>query len=172
MRLLGLTATAVVFLMPLAVFAQHVTAPAPVPAPAAPVHFSPPSPITSAPSATAHSAAVSSAPSGMTMPRSGTQGPRSPEIKHELNIAHADQPTLSQSRADKLAQYPGFFSFLHKRPNKCEHGACQVTPSPETASVRPASPTGPVAFARPVSCMTVPVFSMAVPCNVYAPCCP
>jgi hypothetical protein len=169
MRLLGLTATAIVFLMSPAVFAQHAAAPPP--APAAPVHFSPPSPIASAPSATTRSSAISPAPSSMTMSRTGTQGSRAPEVKHELNTARADHGTLSQARADSRAQNPGFFSFLHKR-NKCDHGACKVAPSPSTTSVRPALSIGPIAFARPVSCMTVPVFNMSVPCNVYAPCCP
>lgn len=163
MRLLSLSAGTVIFLIPLAVFAQHS---------AAPTIVSPISSHAAAAPATAHSSSISPTRGSMTTSPTGTHGSRAPEVKHKLNAARTDDGTLSKSKADSRGQKPGFFSFLHKRPNKCDHGACKAVPSNSATLVRPATTVSPFAFERPVGCKTVPVFNISVPCNVYAPCCP
>jgi hypothetical protein len=165
MRLLSLGAGTVIFLVPVAVFAQHS---------ATPVHVTPvTSHVASAPSASIHSSASSSTRSGGTTSRTGPQGSPAPKGKHELSTARADDSNLSTSSSDSRAQKPGVFSFLHKRPNKCAHGACKAPPSPSTTLVPPAAPAvTPFAFERHVSCTIVPVFNPGIPCNSYAPCCP
>ena len=163
MRLLSLGAGTVIFLVPLAVFAQHS---------AAPVHVTPISSHITSPSASVHSSGISSSRSGGTISRTGPQGSPAPKGKHELNTARADDSNLSKSSSDSLAQKPGVFSFLHKRPNRCTHGACKAAPSPSKTLFRPAPAITPIAFERPVGCTIVPVFNPGIPCNPYAPCCP
>lgn len=164
MRLFGLVAAPAVFLLPLTVFAQHSAAPASVPSiPIASHTLSAISPVTHSP-VIAHSPGTTSG--------TGTQGPRAVALRSssKLNGSHADDRSLLKPSTNSRPQKAGFFSFIHRRPNKCRHGSCAASPSSSLI-------TQSYAFPRMdsevrVGCRVVPIANPAIPCNMFSPCCP
>jgi hypothetical protein len=166
MRLPGFAAAAVVFLVPLAILAQHSAAPAPPTVIPIATH------IPSAPSASIHSSSIFPPRNSEATARTGAQGSYPvARANHELNAPRTKDKILQESSSNSAAEKPGFFSFIRKRANKCKNDSCE--PSPPSASlisqVHAVTPVAPEAY---VSCLVVPFPNSAIPCNMHAPCCP
>jgi hypothetical protein len=160
MRPLGLVA-AVVFLVPLAGFAQHSAAPAPAHVSATASHIS------SAPSAGVHTPGISRNP-GAPSPSGGHAVAKA---SPKPNTPHANHKTLLEPSANSRAQNPGLFAFVHRgKHDKCKHG-CGV-PSPSGTMISQADTVTPVASEAHVGCRILPVPNSGIPCNPFSPCCP
>jgi hypothetical protein len=164
MRLLGLVAAAV-FVVPVALFAQHSTA-APTPSIAAPiaVHISSPPPPAAA---GIHSFNTTPAHSpGVTSP-AGTGIHELARTSSKVSGQRASDHGSSASSANSQSAKPGIFAFLHRhKPIKRNAGA----PTPSTTLIHPA--VAPLASEKNVGCTVVAVPNPGIPCNMYSPCCP
>jgi hypothetical protein len=163
MRLSGLSATATILLLPLAVFAQQSTPP-PSPAISTVSHISPVSP------PAIHSSIVSAPHTPVTTTQPGAQGVRVvAKTSHRPSAPPSNEKVASQSGANSQPENKGPFSFLRwYKPDKCRSGSCAPSPSPRlTSQTVPSFP--PVTG---LSCTVVALPNPAIPCNMYAPCCP
>jgi hypothetical protein len=159
MRLSGLAATAAILLLPLGVLAQHSTPP---PSPVG--HMSP------MPPPAIHSPSVSAPHTSVTTTHPGTQGVHVvAKTNHQPSAARANEKIVSQPGAKSQPAQQGLFSFLRRhKPDKCRTGSCAPSSSTRlTSQVVPSFP--PISG---LSCTVVAVPNPAIPCNMYAPCCP
>ena len=133
MRPFGLVAAAVVFLVPLAVFAQHSAAPAPAHVSSMASHSS------SAPSAGVHTPGISRTPEAP----SPSGGRALAKASPKLNTLHANDKTLPGPSANSRPEKPGLFAFIHRgKHDRCKHGCGVPSPSRTVINQAPSHSRG------------------------------
>jgi hypothetical protein len=164
MRFSGLVPAAMVFLVPLAGFAQHASAPTPS-------ITSVSSHVSSAPMASSHSSSASSVHSvGVTSAASTQRSHSAAMANRYTNASKSSHENLSKFSQNPRPQRMGFFAFIHRRQDKCRNGSCGQSPTRNlTSEVHAFTPIPSEAL---LGCRVVPVANSAIPCNAFAPCCP